>query len=130
MKTFLKVFLGIFALLIFGVLIFIFTFDLNSYKGMISEKVSAALGRPVTIGSLDMKLSMVPTIRIRDVRVENTDSFSSDEPLMWISTGDVIVSLAPLLSKRIEIQSIDLGKTTLNLAQHGTKKNWTFSKEK
>ncbi len=129
MKTFLKIFLVLFVFLIFGIFIFVFTFNLNSYKDLIAEKVSIALGRSVTIGSMDMKLAMVPTIRIRDVRIENPDSFSADKPFVWISTGDVTVALAPLLSDRIEIQSIDLGKTMMNLIQNGNKKNWIFPKK-
>ena len=71
MKTFLKIFLGFLGILIIGIGVFFLTFDLNTYRGLITEKLSAALGRSVTIESMEMKLSMIPTIKIRNIRVSN-----------------------------------------------------------
>ena len=68
MKKFLLIVLGVILLLVIGVAVFLLTFDLNSYRQMISTKMTEALGREVSIGKLEMKLSLIPTIKIKNIQ--------------------------------------------------------------
>ena len=55
------------VLVIAGVTIFLMTFDLNTYRKLIEEKLSAALNRPVTVESMEMKLAFIPTVHIQNL---------------------------------------------------------------
>lgn len=126
MKIFLKVFLGFVVLLIFGVAIFFLTFDLNSYKGIIVEAASKAIGRPVTIDSLEMKLSLIPTIKIKGVRIENPNDFQSEKAFATIDAVEATLAVAPLFSRKLEVRDFSLGTVMLNLAENNGRNNWTF----
>lgn len=130
MKTFLKIFLGFLGILIIGIGVFFLTFDLNTYRGLITEKLSAALGRSVTIESMEMKLSMIPTIKIRNIRVSNPSEFMPDSALATVDTAEATLAIAPLFSRRLEIQNVALGKTTVNLTQKNGRNNWTLGTDK
>ena len=67
---FLKIFFILLLFLLIGIGIFLWTFDLNTYRGYIERKVSTALGTPVRIGSLSMKLSLIPTIEVQNIQME------------------------------------------------------------
>ena len=129
MKTFLKIFLVLFILLAIGLGVFLWTFDLNTYRGFIENKISSAIGRTVKIGTLEMKLSLIPTIKVRDIQVLGNHSVFSDKPLAKVDSGEVTLSLVPLFSKRLEIQNIALNTMNVNLISKSGRKNWHAVKE-
>ncbi len=124
MKTFLKVFLILFVLLFVALGVFLWTFDLNTYRGFIENKISLALGRTVKVGSLEMKLSLIPTIKVQDIQVLGNHSVFSDKPLLEVDSGEVTLSLVPLFSKRLEIQNVSLNTMNINLTSKNGRKNW------
>ena len=126
MKKFLLFLLGLIVLLVIGVTVFLLTFDLNSYRNMIEEKLSLALGRSVTIGRLEMKLSLIPTVKINDIQVGNPDRFVSDEKFLKINSAEATLAVAPLFSKRIEIQTIRTDHIDVSFVKHRGQGNWTF----
>ena len=130
MKKFLLFLLGLILLLVIGVTVFLLTFDLNSYRGMIEEKLSLTLGRTVTIGKLEMKLSLIPTVKINDIQISNPDRFASEAPLLKIDSADATLAIVPLLSKRIEVQSVRASNITVALSKHRNQNNWTFETKK
>ena len=113
MKKLLFVLLGLIILVGGGIGYFLLTFDLNTYRQMIADKLSEALGRPVIIAQMETKLSLIPTIKIRGIRVENQEGFSSFDPFMMIDTAEATLAVAPLLSKRLEIQNLVLNKVNV-----------------
>ena len=110
MKKLLLILLGLIILIGGGIAYFLMTFDLNTYRQMIADKLSETLGRPVIIAQMDTKLSLIPTIKIRGIRIENQEGFSSPDPLMMVDTAEATLAVAPLLSKRLEIQNLVLNK--------------------
>ena len=130
MKKFLLFLLGLIVLLAIGVTVFLLTFDLNSYRGMIEEKLSLTLGRTVTIGKLEMKLSLIPTVKINDIKISNPDRFGSDEAFLKIDSADATLAIVPLFSKRIEVQSVRADNITVSLAKRRSQNNWTFETKK
>ncbi|MBQ7413671.1 MAG: AsmA family protein [Alphaproteobacteria bacterium] len=118
--------LGVILLLVIGVAVFLLTFDLNSYRQMISTKMTEALGREVSIGKLEMKLSLIPTIKIKNIQINNPENFISDKQLLTVDTAEATLAIAPLLSRRLEIQNIDLGNAIVTLIQKNGQNNWTF----
>ena len=71
LKRILKAIMVLLVILFITITIFFMTFDLNSYKGIITSKASDALGRSLTIESMSMKLSLIPTIEIKGVKIED-----------------------------------------------------------
>lgn len=126
MKIFLKIFLALVVLLILGIAIFFLTFDLNSYKGMIADAASKALGRSVTITSMEMKLSLIPTIKVNGVQIENPEGLNTGKPFVTVDTIEATLSVVPLFSKKIEVRDFALGTVMLNLAEQNGRNNWTF----
>ena len=100
LKRILKTIMITLTVLFIGITIFFLTFDLNTYRGIITSKASQALGRPVTIGSMSMKISLIPTVVVKDIIVSNPqgDMFKDKKPLLTIDTMDVTLALIPLLS--------------------------------
>lgn len=132
MKKFLKIFLILLVLLVIGIGIFLWTFDLNAYRGYIENKISVALGRTVKVGSLDMKLSLIPTIQVRDIQVLGDKSVFADKPLAEVDSGEITLSLLPLLSRRLEVQNVAFNTLNVNVISKNGRKNWQseISKEK
>ena len=126
MKKFFLFLLGLIILVLIAATIFLLTFDLNSYREYITEKISATLGRPVTIGHMEMKVSMIPTIKIHDIKISNPEHFMEDSPFLSIDSAEATMAVAPLFSKRIEVQDVKAKTIRLNLIQHGKRDNWTI----
>ena len=126
MKKFLLFLLGLIVLAIIAAVIFLMTFDLNSYREYITEKVSETLGRPVTIGHMELKMSMIPTVKINNIKIANPEKFSEEDPLISIDSAEATMAIAPLFSKRIEVQEVKAGTIHLNLIQQGARNNWTI----
>lgn len=113
-------------LLFLGITIFFLTFDLNTYRPMIVEKASAALGRPVTIDDMSMKVSLIPTVAVKGVKVGNAVGFDQKTPMVKIDSMDVTLALIPLMSGNIELKDFNLSNATVALVQKGDENNWTF----
>jgi len=100
--------------------------DVNDYKVQASEKIKEATGYDVVFdGDVSMGLLPMPYASLADVRVKNPAGFSG-ENLATFKSLDVQVALAPLLSKRVEVQAIRLQKPKVFLeANESGKTNWS-----
>ncbi|MGH7106686.1 MAG: AsmA family protein, partial [Acetobacteraceae bacterium] len=88
--------------------VFVARFDPNSYKPEIAAAVARATGRRLSLnGPLSLGLSLTPVISARNVALANPPGFSRPE-MATLSRLDARVALLPLLSGRIEIQSLSL----------------------
>ena len=126
LKRIFKVIMILLVILFITISIFFLTFDLNSYKGVITSKASEALGRPVTINSMSMKLSLIPTIEIKGVKIVNNDEFKNEDPLLEIDSIDATLALLPLLKSNVEIKSFNMGMAKVNLFDKDGKNNYTL----
>lgn len=124
MKKAIKIILGVFITVFVGLTIFLLTFDINSYKGKIEAAASEAIGHPVSIGSLQMKLSFFPTIVANNIVLKTNGDITADKPLAQIDKVDLKTALMPLLHKKIEISSFRINKIDLYLVQQQGKSNF------
>ena len=124
-KKLLFVLFCLLLLLLVGAVIFILTFDLNHYKNFTEQKISAVLGRPVTIDSMETKVALVPTITIKGFKILNNEPFKDKAPLLFVHQMDAELELAPLLNYQINIHSVDVDKAEINMFQSATDNNWT-----
>lgn len=90
--------------------------DPNNYKSTITKLVSSSLKREITIeGSLDWSLSPFG-IRAQNLKIENDPKFKNISRYM-VEAQDATISLEPipLLSKKYNLHTLQLNKTTINL---------------
>lgn len=125
MKRFLKILLGLVALIFIIVLGFALTFNPNDYKDDIISLVNNKTGRTLSING-DISLSLFPWIGLElgETRISNANGFGK-KPFAKISRLQVRAKLWPLFSQRLEADTLVLEGLTLNLAKnkHGVS-NW------
>ena len=103
-----KILAGLFVVAIIGIAIVISTFDVNQYKGEISQAVEDATGRKLDIGGdIGFKVSLIPTVVIEDIKFANA-SWGSKPDMLSLDKFEVQVSLMPLLSGNIQVNRVIL----------------------
>ena len=103
-----KILAGLFVVAIIGIAIVISTFDVNQYKGEISQAVEDATGRKLDIGGdIGFKVSLIPTVVIEDIKFANA-SWGSKPDMLSLGKFEVQVSLMPLLSGNIQVNRVIL----------------------
>jgi len=103
-----KILAGLFVVAIIGIAIVISTFDVNQYKGEISQAVEDATGRKLDIGGdIGFKVSLIPTVVIEDIKFANA-SWGSKPDMLSLGKFEVQVSLMPLLSGNILVNRVIL----------------------
>ncbi len=99
--------------------------DPNDYKPQIVEKAKQTLGRDLAIEQ-DLSLSVFPWLGIETggVRVGNAEGFQA-ESFAEIEQLGLKVKLMPLLSRRVEVDTLVLKGLRLNLEKDASgKTNW------
>ncbi len=103
-----KILAGLFIVAIIGIAIVISTFDVNQYKGEITQAVIDATGRKLVIGGdIGFKISLIPTVVIEDIKFANA-SWGSKPEMLSLDKFEVQVSLMPLLSGTIQVNRVIL----------------------
>nr|WP_246499358.1 AsmA family protein [Azospirillum soli] len=100
--------LAVLGVLVGAILVVPSFIDWNAYKVEIAERVSAATGRAVDLkGDIGLSLLPSPALTVRDARLANAPG-ASEADMARLKELDVRVALGPLLSGRIQVQSIRL----------------------
>jgi AsmA protein len=117
--------LALVLLVVAAVIILPMVVDPNDYKPQIIEAAKQQLGRDLAIEK-DLGLSVFPWLGIETggVRVGNAPGFS-DQPFAEVETVGLKVKLMPLLSKRVEVDTLVLTGLNVNLEKDQSgKTNW------
>jgi AsmA protein len=123
--------LAVFALLLLvaGMLVAAF-FDPNDYKGVAADAFTARTGRKLAV-ERDLKLNFFPWLAVETggVTIGNAPGFGGDgadkPPFATIEHIAARVKLLPLLSKQLQIGTVELEGVRLNLARDGKLRgNW------
>jgi uncharacterized protein involved in outer membrane biogenesis len=110
------------------ILILVLLFRWDWLIPLVEARASAALGRPVSIAHLHVRLGRVPEITLTDLRIANPEGFPADPPFALVPRTVVSVEAWPLIrERRIVIPSIALHQPAVELAgrEDGTN-NFTF----
>ncbi len=97
-----------------GIGIFIATFDINLYKGLIAAQLDLATGNHVEIGRLSLKWEGRALLGVYDLKIYQKDG-ADRTVLLSLERADASVELMPLLARRIHISSISLKGLHLNI---------------
>jgi uncharacterized protein involved in outer membrane biogenesis len=99
--------------------------DVNQYRGQIQAQLQQRLNRPVQLG--EMSLGVFPLrVEVKDVTIGDDPSFHSNVPFAQVGQLNVSIALLPLLSKNIEVESLELKHAKIELI-HNIKGEWNFS---
>ncbi|HYL94287.1 MAG TPA: AsmA family protein, partial [Terriglobales bacterium] len=117
--------IGIIVAVIIGILLVAPLFlDVNQYRPQIQSELQQKLGRQVTLGELHLGL-LPPRVRVDNVSVSDDPHFSTG-PFAQVQELDVSIALLPLLSKKVEVQSLTLQRPHIELVRNA-QGVWNFS---
>ena len=107
--------IGIIFILVFAAaVIFVATFDVNSYRQTIQSQLQKRLGRTVTLGEMRMKFFPL-RFSAKDLAIGEDPSFNPDGPFLKAQQLDVSVELLPLLYRQIQVTSLTLQRPSIDL---------------
>lgn len=109
--------------------VFVATFDLNTQKDRIVDAVRRATGRELVLaGPLRLSLGWIPIIEAEDAALSNRAGGSRPQ-MATVARLRASISLLPLLSGRVEIESVRLDRPDILLETdgHGIG-NWQFQR--
>lgn len=88
--------------------------DVRSFVSPVLQSVREATGREVKVG--DVKLSILPSasVTLKDLRVANIPGAATPD-MVRINAVDINLALMPLLSRRVEVQSITIVDPTVQI---------------
>lgn len=102
-----------------------FFINVNQFKPQIESKLSAALGRNVTVGTLSLS-PLSGAVGVADITIADDPDFSSS-PFLKAKSLKIGVELTPLIfSKEVRITEITLDSPSITLIQ-STRNRWNFS---
>ena len=113
---------------IFGVMVVVATaaFFVIDWEGSGEELLSAAFGREVQLGSLDINPGWTTTVRVTDMTVTNADWAKADK-FLTLDEGEVAVKIWPLITGRTEIPRIMLREPHISLEKNAEGRvNWNL----
>src|SRR6185503_19974023 len=118
---------AIVVLVIVAVVIVALTFDPNDYKGVAANAFTARTGRMLTVDE-SLRLTYFPWLALETggVTIGSAPEFGGDaQPFATVRRVAARVKLLPLLSRRVEVGTVELEGLTLNLARDATLRgNW------
>jgi hypothetical protein len=92
--------------------------SLSRYKSQITHLMSASLGRPVRLASVELRLLPRPGFVLYDLSVEEDPAYGA-EPVLHANTVTASFRLLSLWRGRLEISRISLDEASLNLVRTG-----------
>ena len=90
--------------------------NVNRYRGKIATSLSSAVGRPVTVGHVELRLLPQPGFDLRNVEVGDDPTISA-EYLLHADEVTAYLRLSSLWRGRLEIARLRLNDPSLNLVR-------------
>ena len=115
MKKILITFLVVVLTIIIGGVTYLFTFDVNSYKGQIERVLLEKTGFPVSIkGQMQVTKSLNPTLIVHDIEIKNATGFA-DVPFVKVQKAQMSFDLVAFFKNIINVQNIELSDVSMQL---------------
>ncbi|MGB9406851.1 MAG: AsmA family protein, partial [Terracidiphilus sp.] len=90
--------------------------SVSRYKGRITQLISASLGRPVRLSSVEVRLLPRPGFLLTNLIVEEDPAYGA-EPVLQANTVTASIRLLSLWRGRLEIDTISVDEASLNLVR-------------
>ena len=114
MKKIMVIIGSLLVLLLLVLLALPYLLDLNKYRNQYMPIVERTLNRKVEVSHVHMMWFPHLGIQLEDARVFD-DSAISPDPFVTVSSIEIAVRWKPLLSRRVEIQSLTLRQPTVTI---------------
>ncbi len=113
--------------LIITIYVLLLFVDLNHFKEPIERELANTLNREVTVEHINLNMSLVPSINVRDITVYNSKDF--DEKTVFAKVDELNLSLAiiPLFKGVVQVDDILINNGKVFLTEKEGKHNWDFS---
>jgi AsmA protein len=98
--------------------------DVNNYRPRIQSELQNRLGRPVTLGNINLSL-LPPSLKVQNVAIGEDPRFGGG-PFAKAQELDVRVALFPLLRKDVQVQSLRLINPDIQLIKDANG-NWNYA---
>ncbi len=99
--------------------------NLGKYRRSITASMSEALGRPVYVGEMQLRLLPIPGIVMSDFTVEEDPAFGA-EPALHANSVVASLRMTSLWRGRLEVSRISLDEANLNLVRNAAGQ-WSLS---
>ncbi len=90
--------------------------SINNYKARITQLMSASVGRPVRLSSVEMRLLPTPGFVLTDLTVDEDAAYGA-EPVLHANTVVASIRLLSLWRGRLEIGRISVDEASLNIVR-------------
>jgi hypothetical protein len=112
-----RIVLGLAALAFVLVVLFVPPLiSINHYKSRITQLMTASLGRPVRLSSVELHLLPWPAFVLTDLSVAEDPAYGA-EPVLHANTVTASIRLTSLWRGRMEISRISVDEASLNLVR-------------
>jgi uncharacterized protein involved in outer membrane biogenesis len=127
-RKFLWILAGVVVVVLGGVLALPGLLDWNQYKGMATEKVRELTGRELTIaGDVSIAIWPAPALVAEDITFTSLPG-SQAPNLASVKAVEVRIALAPLLSGRVQVETVKLIEPVIELERLADgRANWEFT---
>ncbi|BCN93650.1 cell envelope biogenesis protein AsmA [Thiomicrorhabdus immobilis] len=127
MKAFgliLKILLGLITIVVIAIGVVIATVDPNDYRDEITGLVKKETGRDLTVETMSLSFFPHLSIDLESASLSNAPGFS-DSPFVSIDKVQVGAAILPLLSQKLEVDTLTLHGLSLNLERNKDgQSNW------
>jgi uncharacterized protein involved in outer membrane biogenesis len=113
------------VLLVAAVLIVPHLIDVNQYHGQIQTQLEKRLGRHVSLGNMGLSL-FPPSFQVENTTIAEDTRFSTGRPFATADKLAVSVKFWPLLSKQVEVKSLELVHPHIELVRNA-QGVWNFA---
>ncbi len=98
--------------------------SVSRYKSRITQLISASLGRPVHISSVEVRLLPWPGFVLNNLTVDEDPAYGA-EPVLHANTVTASIRLLSLWRGRLELDTISVDEASLNLV-HSSPGHWNL----
>ena len=113
------------VLFVTGALIVPHLIDVNLYHDQIQAKLEKKMGRQVSLGQMSLSL-LPPSFQVRSAMVGEDKTFPGDRPFIEVERLSISVQLLPLVSKEVEINSLELDRPHIEIVRNA-QGEWNFA---
>ena len=92
--------------------------NIGRYKGRIAASMGDALGRPVSVDSVELRLLPQPGFYMENISIGDDPAYSA-EPILHAEEVTAYLRLSSLWRGRLEIARLNLNYPSLNLVERG-----------
>jgi hypothetical protein len=93
--------------------------SVNRYRNRIMQALSASLGRPVRLSSVELRILPRPSFVLTDLVVDEDAAYGA-EPVLHANTVTAAIRLASLWRGKLQLNRISVDEASVNLVRSGS----------